>query len=131
MLRRIMPDGFTVLIDATGSPSVIHDAIVALREPAWGTESTVQSRYVIQGSYAGQFCIDYNEAFRRETCILLPRDMTQHDLAEVFRRVQDGLRLESIPTAVMDPRDPARVYECLQDSTTSTHTILLDWSASN
>jgi 2-desacetyl-2-hydroxyethyl bacteriochlorophyllide A dehydrogenase len=72
----IVPD---IIVDATGSERVLHECIELAKYDPWDDEDHHPTKHVIQGSYPGDFCIPYQEAFLRQLTYLLPRDNQPKD----------------------------------------------------
>jgi 2-desacetyl-2-hydroxyethyl bacteriochlorophyllide A dehydrogenase len=50
--REVFPDGADVVVDATGAPAVLREAIALARDSAWGDENlSIRPRLLVQGSY--------------------------------------------------------------------------------
>ncbi|MBM3496967.1 MAG: zinc-binding dehydrogenase, partial [Armatimonadetes bacterium] len=78
-LARLMPEGADIVVDVTGNPAVIPEGVAAVRDVPWTDEPGPAPRYVVQGSYAGEFTVPYQQAFMKELRFLLPRDCTPSD----------------------------------------------------
>jgi 2-desacetyl-2-hydroxyethyl bacteriochlorophyllide A dehydrogenase len=80
----VYPDGADVVVDSTGAPQVLPNALRIARTPPWDATQIQGARLLIQGSYAGDFAVPYGEAFTRELTLLIPRDQVPGDLDAVL-----------------------------------------------
>ncbi len=120
---------FDIICDATGVERVLPHAISLLKSRAWGTRE-LPPRYVIQGSYAGEFGIPYNPAFMVETTFLLPRDEGPADRDRVLRLMaEDRLRLDDLYGDTFCPTDAEAAFAAAFETTGERATSVFDWSA--
>ena len=114
-LRRRFPEGADVIVDATGVPAVLADAVDALREPAWGVPCDPPVRYVVQGSYRDELPLPYWPLFNREAQIFLPRDWEPGDLRAIFDLIEAGqLDFPEALYTVADPAEADAVYDAFE-----------------
>ena len=78
-VHEVLPDGADIVVDATGAAAVLPQAVASARELGWDDSPLQGARIVVQGSYPEDFSIPYQEAFRKEAHILVPRDMPPRD----------------------------------------------------
>ncbi len=123
-------EGYDVIIDATGVPAVIPQAVALARElRPWNQPLHRGSRYVIQGSYPEDFCFNYQQVFMKELSILVPRDQTRQDLTDGLAMLQQReLDLSNLVGDAVRPHDAASVYADLSQSRASRQTAVFDWS---
>ena len=76
--------GADVVVDATGHPAALAQAIAVARNKPWGDSDRPGARLLVQGSYAGDFAVPYQDAFVKELTILLPRDTQPQDVHTVL-----------------------------------------------
>jgi len=122
-------EGFDVIIDVTGVPAVLAEAC-SLGRTLMPWESPVHrgSRYVIQGSYAGDFTLNYDQLFFKELSVLVPRDHTRADLEASIKMIESGtLDLTPLIGEGVDPMDAPSVYAELSDPHSSRLTAVFDW----
>ena len=120
--------GADIVVDVTGVPSVLPFSLRATKDVPWGTNDARGSKLVIQGSYPDQFSLPYQEAFRKELHILMPRDNTPTDLADAVKFIADGtLKVEDFISWYGPPSNAAEAYNLLR-SDRSIMTIAFDWS---
>lgn len=127
-VRSVFPDGVDIVVDATGAPGVLPQAIAAARELPWDDTATPGARYVVQGSYPAEFAIPYQAAFRKELTFLLPRDMQPRDVRAGLDLLARGrLAVRSLIGRVARPHDAAEVYAALAAPDAEMTTAVFDW----
>lgn len=128
--RQILPDGADVVVDATGHPAVLPQAIAIARDKPWDDSSDPGPRLVVQGSYAGDFSVPYQAAFLKELTFFLPRDAQPRDIRAVLDLMGRGkLRLDGIISTVHGPETAAEVYTALRDPQAGLITAAFGWSS--
>ncbi|MDR3691910.1 MAG: zinc-binding alcohol dehydrogenase [Fimbriimonas sp.] len=128
-VRAWAPEGVDVVADATGSPAVLPFSMAALRQPAWGTSSVDGPKLVIQGSYPNSFTLPYQDAFRKELTILMPRDTNPSLVRESISIIAEGrCMVDDLFTWFGDPVRAPEAYGLLQ-SDRSVMTAAFDWTA--
>lgn len=125
-VRDVFPSGVDIIVDATGVPKVIPQAIELARDLPWDDTLAVGTRYLVQGSYAQEFGIPYQTAFLKEVSFWIPRDAQPRD----FRRVLDfmargKLPLQDLIGEVAIPDDAPRIYAALHNN--EMVTAAFDW----
>ncbi len=126
-------DGFDAVVDCTGVPAVMNEALPLLRQDPWEQGSRSGPVYVLQGSTAGRVSFDDETAFQRQVSVVLPRDATRLDEAETLRLVGEGrLRHDDLLTRFAAPADAAAVYAGLgrRDGGAAPLGVAFDWSRS-
>lgn len=122
------PEGADIVVDATGHPKALAEAVLAARALTWGDDHAPGARLVIQGSYPAEVALPYHEVFMRELQVLVPRDCTPGDIRAVLGLVQRGLLpLRDLVSQVADPADAARVYAELRRPDTDWITAAFRW----
>lgn len=120
--------GADVVIDTTGVPQVLTTSTRLLRGTDWGSHETTGPRLVIQGSFAADFRLVYDDLFQREATVLIPRDNMHADLVEVIGHLNDRrLTLADLISATVEPRQAQDLYQLLQQDT-SILTGCIRWS---
>lgn len=128
--RRRLPAGADVIVDATGAPAVLPQAIGIARDKPWDDSAEPGARFVVQGSYVSDFCVPYEAAFARELSFYTPRDAQPRDIRAVLDLMQRGkLSLEGIIGAVRPPEAAPASYAELAAPATAPLTIAFDWRA--
>lgn len=123
---REWPDGPDIVIDATGNPSALAASMECCPIPAWGESEQSGSRLIIQGSYAGEFTLPYQETFLRELSIHLPRDTRPADKREVLLDIAEGrLDVSDLTERRFAPDQAPEAYERLRNG--DIQTALIDW----
>lgn len=124
---RALPGGADVVIDATGSPAVLAQAIALARDVPWGDAPPGGARLLVQGSYPAEFAVPYQDAFMKELSILITRDQQPQDTRTALDLMQRGkLRVRDLITDVRAPSDAARTYAELAQSR-GAMTFAFDW----
>ncbi len=78
-------EGFAdIVVDATGAPGALVSAVRFARPAPWDGLDHAGARLVIQGSYAAPPLLPYDEIFAREVRVLVPRDNSLADIADVL-----------------------------------------------
>lgn len=127
-LGATIPGGADVVVDATGAPHVIAQAVELAREMGWGDGAATSARYLVQGSYADSFSIPYQSAFARELNFLLPRDQLPRDLRAVLDLFARGkLHVRDLISDIRTPARAAETYAELRDSQAALTTVVFDW----
>lgn len=126
-LRRLTQGGADVVIDSTGVPSVLAQSTELLRETPWGDPEAEGPRLVVQGSFAADFRLNYDEIFKREAMVLVPRDNLHIDLVGVVDRLADGrLVTADLISTMIDASDAPSFYRRLHDDA-SVLTGCINW----
>jgi len=126
-VRREWPDGADVVVDATGAPAVLAEALAAARETPWGDTEVHGPRLVIQGSYPSEFSLNYDAAFRKEITIHMPRDCRPSDVRAVLNQIADG-RLRVDDLFLVRPADAAPLtYEELRAGRPELLSVAFAW----
>jgi 2-desacetyl-2-hydroxyethyl bacteriochlorophyllide A dehydrogenase len=129
-LREALPHGADIVVDATGVPDVIPQALELVRPLPWGDDQITGARYVVQGSYPGSFSIPYQAAFMAEVSFLLPRDQQPRDLRSVLDLMRRGkLHVRDLVSDIRKPEQAAETYAELRDPAGRLLTVVFDWRA--
>lgn len=127
-LQQALPDGADIIVDATGSPAVLAEAIKLARDLPWGDPPQSGAKYVVQGSYPDAFCVPYQTAFRKELTFLLPRDCRPSQRREALEMLAHGkLRVDDLISTVAKPEDAPRIYDALRDPAGGLLTAVFEW----
>lgn len=122
------PEGADVVVDATGAPAVLAQAIKAAKDKPWDDAADLGARVVIQGSYAGEFSLPYQPVFMKELSFYVPRDVQPRDLRAMLDVLARGkLNLDAIITAVRSPQAAPQIYAALAEADTELITAAFDW----
>lgn len=129
-LAPFFPEGADILVDATGYAPVMQEAVELVRPLPWTPKPGRGPKYVIQGSYAGNFEMPYHAAFMNELEILLPRDCAHVELAAVLDFiVRKRLSVRDLISEVAPPARAPELYGRLAEKGTPLMTVVFDWSA--
>jgi bacteriochlorophyllide a dehydrogenase len=123
------PEGADVIVDCTGVPAVLPNALAVTREFPWGNHLMTGPRYIVQGSYADNFSIPYGPAFVKEMTFILPRSEQDRDREIIFDMIKRGvISLKSVISDVRKPQDAPEIYASLRDPNTDLMTAVFKWS---
>jgi 3-hydroxyethyl bacteriochlorophyllide a dehydrogenase len=126
-VREPEPGAFDVVIDATGSPSAIGPAIELLAQPGWEAPPAQPVRLVVQGSYPGDFTLNYNPCFFAQMSLLFPRHMYPADLEQAWQDAAAGrFNLQPLAESVIDFSLAPQAYADLKVGRIGG--AALDWS---
>jgi 2-desacetyl-2-hydroxyethyl bacteriochlorophyllide A dehydrogenase len=127
---RVLAGGADVVVDATGAPSVLVQAIEVAKDKPWDDSADLGARLVIQGSYPDNFSLPYQPTFRRELSLYAPRDAQPRDLRAVLDFMARGtLRLDGFISDVRSPEAAAETYAALAEPGAELITVAFHWAA--
>lgn len=125
----VFPGGADIVVDATGVPRVIAEAIAVAKDTPWSDRHSPRPRYLVQGSYAADFSVPYTAAFMKELSFLLPRDCHADDNRTVLGMLGRGaVDLAPMISAVRPPEDAMAVYAELRKPDTPWITAAFRWA---
>jgi 2-desacetyl-2-hydroxyethyl bacteriochlorophyllide A dehydrogenase len=123
-----LPGGADVVVDATGAPAVLLQAIEVARQKPWDDSADPGARFVVQGSYPDTFSIPYQLAFRRELSFHVPRDAQPRDIRAVLDFMERGaLDVSNVISAVRSPETAAETYSALAEPGAELITVAFQW----
>ncbi|HWA85903.1 MAG TPA: hypothetical protein VG710_06755 [Opitutus sp.] len=124
----VQPAGADVVVDSTGVVSVLGQSIRLAKSKPYDDSLTEPTRLVIQGSYPDDVVFNYNEAFRRELSVLLPRDGQPRDTVAVLGFMATGrLRVRDLVSETHPPAGAQEVYRSLRAAKPGLITAVFDW----
>lgn len=124
--RAALAQAADVIVDATGASAVIGSAIGLARDVPWDDSAWAGTRYLVQGSYAGDLHLPYQEAFMKQLSVWFTRDVQPADLRAVLGLISAGqLPVRDLITTVAPPADAPSVYPRLQAG--EWMTAAFDW----
>lgn len=127
-IRQQFTQGADIIVDATGVPAVVRDAVEGLYAPDWNIMLDKHVRYVFQGSYLADIDFNYWPFFNREAMLLFPRDWEPSDLPAIFEMIrQDKMRFTESLYTMHTPSEAPAVYETLKNPAISQVTALFKW----
>ncbi len=121
-------NGVELIIDATGVPAVLIEALALARRVPLTDAVQPDNRYLIQGSYSGEITFPYVEAFARQLTFLVPKAHQPCDRVtalELFK--QKRLAGRDLIDDVRSPEAATQVYQTLKDPANPFLTIAFDW----
>ncbi|HEX2622870.1 MAG TPA: zinc-binding alcohol dehydrogenase [Phototrophicaceae bacterium] len=129
-LREVFSKGVDVIVDATADVEALPILIELAHDIPWDNSLTPGARYLIQGSYPGDFAISYQAAFMKELQFTLTRDEQRRDLETVLELLTVGkLQVRDIITEIRSPDDAPRTYAELVARSRDLMTVAFQWSA--
>lgn len=124
----MLPGGADVVVDATGAPSVLPQAIEVAKQKPWDDSADPGARFVIQGSYPDAFSVPYQPAFRRELSFHVPRDAQPRDFRAVLDLMARGaLDVSGVISEVHPPETAAETYAALAAPGAELITVAFRW----
>lgn len=118
---------FDVVIDATGSPAALAKSVEHLEAPDWATPPRKPARLVVQGSYPGDFTLNYNPCFFAQMSLLFPRHLYPSELEQAWKEAANGrFDLSPLAGSVIDFSSAPQAYADLRDGKIGG--AALDWS---
>ena len=122
-------DGADVVVDSTGAPPVILQAMKVLRRKAWNPLADGGScRYLVQGSYEDTFTVSYPDAYAAQVSILLPRGSQASDWKAGLDLIAAGrLKVRDLVSEVARPEDAASLYQELARPSSRLLTAAFQW----
>jgi 2-desacetyl-2-hydroxyethyl bacteriochlorophyllide A dehydrogenase len=128
-LKSSFPEGVDIIVDVTGFPAVMTQAVTLAHDIPWDNSRVDSARYIIQGSYPNEFQVNYNDAFMKELQFIVPRDEKRDDRNAVVGLLSCGkISLSDLITDIRTPRDAQKTYEELTDRQSPLLTVAFDWS---
>ena len=124
-----IPEGADIVVDATGVPAVLPQALELARSVPWTEDRPAGPKYVVQGSYAGDFAVPYGAAFQKEVTFLVPRDRLLADIAAFLNLLATGsIRVDGIVGGIFAPSEAQTVYDALRSPDPVHLTAAFRWS---
>jgi 2-desacetyl-2-hydroxyethyl bacteriochlorophyllide A dehydrogenase len=125
---QMLPDGADIVVDATGVPHVLPEAVAIAKPKSWDDSAELGARIVIQGSYSADVCLPYDSAFAKELSFYVPRDAQPRDARAVLGLMQRGeLKLDGIISDVRSPESAPETYAELAQHNTELMTVAFKW----
>ncbi|PWH15590.1 MAG: hypothetical protein DDG60_05575 [Anaerolineae bacterium] len=126
--RAYFPNGADVVVDATGAPAVLAQAVEVARDKPWDDSPELGARVVIQGSYAGAFSLPYQAVFMKELSFYVPRDVQPRDIRAMLDVMARGkLNVETLISAVRAPETAPETYAALAEPGAELITAAFHW----
>jgi 2-desacetyl-2-hydroxyethyl bacteriochlorophyllide A dehydrogenase len=123
-----LPQGADIVVDVTGAPQVMAQAVVLGRDVPWDESPWVGPRYVVQGSYPADVALPYHDAFMKQMSFLLPRDNHMSDRRTAIELMAAGrLAVRDLISDIRQPSEAQHTYEQLMDRNGELVTVVFDW----
>ncbi len=114
--RKLLETGADIVVDATGVPSVLPQAISLTRDLPWGDHNERGARVIVQGSYPKDFLLPYNEAFLKEAVLYFPRNCQPRDVKASLDLIsRKKLIVEDLITHTFSSAQASEAYAALGD----------------
>jgi 3-hydroxyethyl bacteriochlorophyllide a dehydrogenase len=127
-LQRIFPQGADVVVDSTGAAGIIGEALAGLKDIPWDNSRPTPNRYVVQGSYPGEFALSYNEMFCKEVLLHVPRNYQTDDLQGILAMMAaEPSLVDGLISRILPPEEAMSAYDALRRADAVTGTIAFDW----
>ncbi|MEI6520078.1 MAG: zinc-binding alcohol dehydrogenase [bacterium] len=124
----LIGDGANVVIDSTGAPAVLPQSARLLIEPEWDITLRETPRLILQGSFKDEFTLNYQEIFRQEATILVPRNDNPQDYNTVLSMQRRGLLpLDKLIGEPLNPTDCMDIYTTLRTNPQAMLTAVFSW----
>ena len=126
-VREVFAGGADIVVDATGSLRVLPESLAAVADLGWGDWDQAP-KLVIQGSYPENVVFNYQDAFRKELTIHLPRDCSRKDMIESLDALADGsYSVRGIIGEEFAPEDAPEAYRRLVEEPNRAITYAIRW----
>ncbi|BET68847.1 hypothetical protein ASA1KI_37650 [Opitutales bacterium ASA1] len=127
-VRRVLPQGASIVVDATGAGSLLGRTMSLLRDKPWDDSDSAGGRLVVQGSYPAEISLPSTTAFAKEMTMLWPRDSQRRDMERIFTLLQTGaLSFAGLLGGVYPPGEAQAVYDRLRDTPGTFLTAAFRW----
>jgi 2-desacetyl-2-hydroxyethyl bacteriochlorophyllide A dehydrogenase len=124
----LLMGGAEIVVDATGSAEVLPQAMSLLRDLPWNNVAQSPARYIVQGSFEGDFRVPYRLAFEKQVAIHVPRAQQRRDHEAVLKLLaRRTLRMRDLISDVRPPEAAAETYEELRHPDPRLMTVAFDW----
>ncbi|NOK57294.1 MAG: zinc-binding dehydrogenase [Chloroflexi bacterium AL-W] len=127
-LAPVLPDGADIVVDATGVPAVVEQAVHLAKDLPWDNTVISGARYIVQGSYTNTFAIPYQHAFGKELTFIIPRNAQKRDLEAVLDLLQrHKFHVGDLIGEAQPPETAPQIYAALQESKGALITAAFRW----
>ena len=125
------PEGADLIVDCTGAAQVLPHAMQVGRRQAWSPTHDMPSvRYLILGSYEGDFVVSYADAYAGQYIFMVPSGSQVGDCEAALGMMAHGqLRVRDVISDVRSPEAAADTYGELQDPGGRLLTAAFDWKS--
>lgn len=128
-LHILIPEGAHVLVDTTGAPEIVEQAVSLAHELPFGESERHGACYVLQGSYADTVPLPYQAAFRKELTFVLPRNTRPQDIRHALELIaQKKLIVHDLASVTLPLDEAPHAYELLCRHSPEIQSILFEWS---
>jgi len=125
---RVLPNGADVVVDATGHAAVLPQSLDVAKSKGWDDSADLGARFVVQGSYAGDFNVPYMAAFMKEVSFYVPRDTQPRDIRTALDLMARGkLDLAGVISDIRSPEAAPESYAALAEPNAELITVAFKW----
>jgi 2-desacetyl-2-hydroxyethyl bacteriochlorophyllide A dehydrogenase len=122
--------GAELVVDNTGVPAVLSQGLELLSDTPWDNSRQGNKRVLLQGSYPGEFSVDYRTLFTKQVSLIVPRDRQKQDVEEFIGLLEaKTINPKPLVSHILPLDRAAEGYDMLKDPLTTPGTIVFDWSA--
>ena len=123
------PEGADLIVDCTGAAQVLPHAMTVGRRNAWSPLHDMPSvRYLVLGSYEGDFTVSYAAAYAGQYTFMVPSGSQVGDCAAALDMMaRKELRLRDVISDVRTPDAAAATYRQLRDPKEKLLTVAFAW----
>ena len=124
----LLPEGADIVVEATGVPEVLKEAVELAAQTSWSESSCEDARILIQGSYPGEASFNYSVANGKQARFLLSRDTHTIDYLRVLKLLKNGnLSLRDLISDIRVPSEAQITFAELRKPNTKLMTVVFDW----
>ncbi len=120
-----------ILVDASGSPAVVRDAVRVLRDKGWDNLYRPAPKLVLLASYPGDVALDYQGTlFNKETDVITCRNFLPHERDRVVRLLAErAIDPSAVLTDVVPVAHAPAAFRRLREDPARQVTVVLDWKS--
>lgn len=124
--QALLPDGAAIVVDATGAPQALEEALTLAHALPFDDSVEPGARVVVQGSYPETIPLAYHSLFMKELTLLTPRNCQPRDEKSVLSLLTRGSLHVADLYHVRPYPEAQATYTGLGDPALPP-TILFDW----
>lgn len=127
-VRRVLPRGAPIVVDATGARRLLPETMNLLRDKPWDDSAVGPARLVVQGSYPGDVTVPSTTAFVKEMMMLWPRDSERSDMERILALLaRREISFDGLLAGVFAPAEAQAVYDRLRAAQAGFLTAAFRW----
>ena len=126
--RTYLPDGADVVVESTGIPALLAEALRIARDQPYGDVPVPGARVLVQATCPDDFTLPYMGLFKKEISLLVPRDRQPSDMRTALDLVaRRKLAVRDLVSTVAAPEEGPAVYAALQERSGDLVTAAFRW----